>query len=99
PSPTPAWSRAPVRDRPRRSTRRSRSPFGEATTGPRRPPASGDAGGPGCRPAPPRDEMGAMSKQRGTGLPFGIDFGGSGIKGAPVDLDSGEFAREPRAMH
>ena len=25
-------------------------------------------------------------------LPFGIDFGGSGIKGAPVDLDSGDFA-------
>ncbi|MGH3307710.1 MAG: polyphosphate--glucose phosphotransferase [Nocardioides sp.] len=23
--------------------------------------------------------------------PFGIDFGGSGIKGAPVDLDTGEF--------
>lgn len=26
--------------------------------------------------------------------PFGIDFGGSGIKGAPVDLSSGEFAEE-----
>src|SRR4051794_9542502 len=26
--------------------------------------------------------------------PFGIDFGGSGIKGAPVDLSSGEFAAE-----
>jgi polyphosphate glucokinase len=26
--------------------------------------------------------------------PFGIDFGGSGIKGAPVDLASGEFAAE-----
>jgi polyphosphate glucokinase len=24
-------------------------------------------------------------------IPLGIDFGGSGIKGAPVDLDSGEF--------
>jgi polyphosphate glucokinase len=24
--------------------------------------------------------------------PFGIDFGGTGIKGAPVDLDSGDFA-------
>ena len=35
-----------------------------------------------------------MSTQRGTGLPFGIDFGGTGIKGAPVDLDSGEFAEE-----
>jgi polyphosphate glucokinase len=29
-----------------------------------------------------------------SGLPFGIDFGGSGIKGAPVDLDKGEFAAE-----
>jgi polyphosphate glucokinase len=27
-------------------------------------------------------------------LPFGIDFGGTGIKGAPVDLDLGDFARE-----
>ena len=26
--------------------------------------------------------------------PFGIDFGGSGIKGAPVDLGTGEFAAE-----
>src|SRR3954451_2121861 len=26
--------------------------------------------------------------------PFGIDFGGSGIKGAPVDLAAGEFAAE-----
>jgi polyphosphate glucokinase len=26
--------------------------------------------------------------------PFGIDFGGSGIKGAPVDLGTGEFAGE-----
>ena len=25
-------------------------------------------------------------------LPFGIDFGGSGIKGAPVDLEAGDFA-------
>jgi len=31
---------------------------------------------------------------RGSGLPFGIDFGGSGIKGAPVDLAAGEFAEE-----
>jgi polyphosphate glucokinase len=29
-----------------------------------------------------------------TGRPFGIDFGGSGIKGAPVDLATGEFAAE-----
>jgi polyphosphate glucokinase len=27
-------------------------------------------------------------------LPLGIDIGGSGIKGAPVDLETGEFARE-----
>jgi polyphosphate glucokinase len=26
--------------------------------------------------------------------PYGVDFGGSGIKGAPVDLDVGEFAAE-----
>ncbi|MGZ8763863.1 MAG: ROK family protein, partial [Acidimicrobiia bacterium] len=25
---------------------------------------------------------------------LGIDIGGSGIKGAPVDLDAGEFARD-----
>jgi polyphosphate glucokinase len=30
----------------------------------------------------------------GSGLPFGIDFGGSGIKGAPVDLAKGEVAAE-----
>ena len=30
----------------------------------------------------------------GTPHPFGIDFGGSGIKGAPVDLRTGEFAAE-----
>jgi polyphosphate glucokinase len=35
-----------------------------------------------------------MSAQHGTGLPFGIDFGGSGIKGAPVDLEKGDFAAE-----
>jgi polyphosphate glucokinase len=29
-----------------------------------------------------------------SGLPFGIDFGGSGIKGAPVDLKKGEFATD-----
>jgi polyphosphate glucokinase len=27
-------------------------------------------------------------------LPFGIDFGGSGIKGAPVNLEAGDFAAE-----
>ncbi len=27
-------------------------------------------------------------------LPFGIDFGGSGIKGAPVDLETGDFAAD-----
>jgi polyphosphate glucokinase len=35
-----------------------------------------------------------MTTSRGDGLPFGIDFGGSGIKGAPVDLTDGEFAEE-----
>ncbi len=35
-----------------------------------------------------------MSTHRGSGLPFGIDFGGSGIKGAPVDLEQGDFAEE-----
>ena len=35
-----------------------------------------------------------MSANHGTGLPFGIDFGGSGIKGAPVDLEKGDFAAE-----
>jgi polyphosphate glucokinase len=30
----------------------------------------------------------------GAGVPFGIDFGGSGIKGAPVDLETGDFAEE-----
>lgn len=29
-----------------------------------------------------------------TARPIGIDFGGSGIKGAPVDLTSGDFAAE-----
>jgi polyphosphate glucokinase len=29
-----------------------------------------------------------------TNHPFGIDFGGSGIKGAPVDLEAGRFAEE-----
>lgn len=29
-----------------------------------------------------------------TEQPFGIDFGGTGIKGAPVDLDEGGFAAE-----
>jgi polyphosphate glucokinase len=29
-----------------------------------------------------------------TEQPFGIDFGGTGIKGAPVDLETGDFAAE-----
>ncbi len=29
-----------------------------------------------------------------TAHPFGIDFGGSGIKGAPVDIERGEFAAD-----
>jgi polyphosphate glucokinase len=31
---------------------------------------------------------------KASGVPFGIDFGGSGIKGAPVDLEQGDFAEE-----
>ena len=30
--------------------------------------------------------------------PFGVDFGGSGIKGAPVDTATGEFAAERRRI-
>jgi polyphosphate glucokinase len=33
-----------------------------------------------------------MSKNAKQGLPLGIDVGGSGIKGAPVDLSKGAFA-------
>ena len=36
----------------------------------------------------------ALSSSPGGTLGFGIDFGGTGIKGAPVDLDKGEFAAE-----
>ncbi len=36
----------------------------------------------------------ADSPDGGTVHPFGIDFGGSGIKGAPVDLATGEFAAD-----
>jgi polyphosphate glucokinase len=32
------------------------------------------------------------------GLPLGIDVGGSGIKGAPVDLDTGTFAAKRRRI-
>jgi polyphosphate glucokinase len=35
-----------------------------------------------------------MCAHQVNGLPFGIDFGGSGIKGAPVDLERGDFAAE-----
>ena len=38
-------------------------------------------------------EIGAMTAT-GAAVPIGIDFGGSGIKGAPVDLEKGEFAAE-----
>ena len=31
--------------------------------------------------------------------PFGIDFGGTGIKGAPVDLTAGDFAAERERFH
>lgn len=37
-----------------------------------------------------------MSKK--TGLPLGIDVGGSGIKGAPVDLDKGAFAAKRKRI-
>jgi polyphosphate glucokinase len=33
-------------------------------------------------------------RDRVADIPFGIDFGGTGIKGAPVDLEKGEFAAE-----
>jgi polyphosphate glucokinase len=39
----------------------------------------------------PEGEIGSMSS---SGLPFGIDFGGSGIKGAPVDLTRGDLVGE-----
>ena len=32
--------------------------------------------------------------RRDSGRGFGIDIGGSGIKGAPVDMRKGEFAAE-----
>ncbi len=34
----------------------------------------------------------------GAATPYGIDFGGSGIKGAPVDVQRGEFAAERRRI-
>lgn len=37
-----------------------------------------------------------MSKK--SGLPLGIDVGGSGIKGAPVDLDKGDFAAKRKRI-
>jgi polyphosphate glucokinase len=38
--------------------------------------------------------MASTPQERSSAHPFGIDFGGSGIKGAPVDLSTGEFAAE-----
>ena len=38
--------------------------------------------------------MASTPQDRSSAHPFGIDFGGSGIKGAPVDLSTGEFAAE-----
>lgn len=35
-----------------------------------------------------------MSKKRNSGPALGIDIGGSGVKGAPVDLERGEFSEE-----
>jgi polyphosphate glucokinase len=43
-------------------------------------------------PKPTR--LDAMTGHHSAHQPFGIDFGGSGIKGAPVDLWRGEFAQE-----
>lgn len=42
--------------------------------------------------------MTATSPPSGTGHPVGVDFGGSGIKAAPVDLDAGDFAAERRRI-
>ncbi|WP_402464680.1 polyphosphate--glucose phosphotransferase [Isoptericola aurantiacus] len=39
-----------------------------------------------------------MAEQNEHGLAFGIDVGGSGIKGAPVDLATGEFAADRRRI-
>jgi|SRR6478735_3189724 len=36
----------------------------------------------------------ADTNEQSTVHPFGIDFGGSGIKGAPVDVETGEFAAD-----
>jgi len=38
--------------------------------------------------------VGAAENAPGAGLGFGIDIGGTGIKGAPVELSTGNFARE-----
>lgn len=38
-----------------------------------------------------------MSKKK-SGLPLGIDVGGSGIKGAPVDLEKGAFAAKRKRI-
>lgn len=35
-----------------------------------------------------------MNEDTGTGVRFGIDFGGTGIKGAIVDLERGDFAAD-----
>ena len=35
-----------------------------------------------------------MSEQQTPSQAFGIDFGGTGIKGAPVDLEAGDFAAD-----
>src|SRR5690349_14546726 len=35
-----------------------------------------------------------MASSGTTEQPFGIDFGGTGIKGAPVDLEIGDFVGE-----
>lgn len=39
-----------------------------------------------------------VTRRRAQGHPLGIDVGGSGIKGAPVDLETGEFAEHRRRI-
>jgi polyphosphate glucokinase len=42
--------------------------------------------------------MGVMAEQSSNQVAFGIDIGGSGIKGAPVDLATGEFTADRRRI-
>jgi polyphosphate glucokinase len=62
----------------------------ELTTGPSTAHDPTPASGPDGVPAGAVATVGTSTGRRG----FGIDIGGSGIKGAPVDLDGGQFAAE-----